>query len=101
MKNVRAVRDNSAEAISAALKDNFAGVARWTPVVRVKAATVAEAAFAVRHNLGVLPDRYIAMPVGKGYVWHTTDDQKAWDHQHIVLRCSTASTQIDVSVGTL
>ena len=101
VKNVRAVRDNSAPAINAALTDNLAGVVRWSPVVRLVAPSIAETAFVVRHSLGVVPDRYIAMPVGKGYVWHTTDDQKSWDNQHIVLRCSTASTQIDVSVGTL
>jgi hypothetical protein len=98
---IRTLREATVDAINAVLRANLAPVERVTVMSEVLSAANADDPFAVPHTLGTRPDRYIALPLAKAYVYHTPADEAAWDERFIVLRCSAASTRIRVSVGTL
>jgi hypothetical protein len=90
------VRDASASSINTAFLSNLAPVIRWAAPVRSDSVN---GVFVVRHELGMIPELFIADRFANIQVWATEDDRRAWTAEVVVLRGSAAG-RVDVWVGT-
>lgn len=97
--NVKAVSRKLADLISQLLGNtqNVPNIVRATATSH----STANTPFTVNHTLGAVPEGVIqGINGGNARVYATDDDKRAWTPTTILVRCSSASTKIEVLAYT-